>query len=173
MTPTQQDTTRPVDPRVAADDTAQPAQDNQLGEQLLLRGGADAMRVPLPDDTQLATILTALRDHLADPGIPPVVTLAIHPGYRVSLQTRCGGRQPTDIADDLLRWSDSLTGVTVEACRTPTGDRVHIIVRGTIPGGVPVEVYGAIGHTPGGPGGDLAPDEATSWGLDDLRALTR
>jgi hypothetical protein len=74
----------------------------------------------------------------------------------------------------LLAWADTLTDVTAEAWRVPSGDCVHLSVIGQLPGGVSIRVHGGVPFTEHSTehsiGGDLAPDASTTVPLAVLRA---
>ncbi len=85
----------------------------------------------------------------------------------MSAQLAC--HHPPQIATGLLAWADTLTEVTIEAWRVPSGDTVHLSVIGRLPGGVSIRVYGGVPFTERGIGADLAPDASTTVPLAVLR----
>ena len=75
------------------------------------------------------------------------------------------------ITAELLAWADTLTTVTVQAWRPPTGSRVHLCLTSTLTGPtglVELTVYGGAPHDPTLIG-ELAPDEYRKVTLDELR----
>jgi hypothetical protein len=68
-----------------------------------------------------------------------------------------------------LVWADTLTEVTAEAWRVPSGDCVHLSVLGQLPGGVSVRIYGGVAFTEHGIGADLVPGASMSVPLAVLR----
>ena len=93
----------------------------------------------------LITYLSTIQAHLARRrGLagPFNVSLDVH-GHRanVVVQLDCGRRLAT-VAGGLLTWADSLTEVTAQAWRPPTGADVHLSVTGWA-GGVSVRAFDA------------------------------
>jgi hypothetical protein len=120
--------------------------------------------------TTTVDLLDSLRAHLADFELPALwsVNLTQSSGEpNVSMQLAC--HQAPQIAGALLAWADTLTGVTAEAWRVPSGDSVHLSVLGQLPNGVSVRVYGGVPFTQHGIGTDLAPDASTTVPLAVLR----
>ncbi|MBV8541236.1 MAG: hypothetical protein JO063_15760 [Pseudonocardiales bacterium] len=100
--------------------------------------------------------------------------------YSVNVVTAVGGPTVTaqlaahhspEIDISLLAWADTLTDVTAEAWRVPSGDSIHLSVIGRLPGDVTIRVYGGLPFTPHGIGADLAPDASTTVPLVVLRHL--
>jgi hypothetical protein len=115
-------------------------------------------------------LLDSLRAHLADFEIPELYSVNVtksFSGPSVTAQLAC--HTPPQIAAALLDWADTLTGVTAEAWRVPSGDCVHLSVIGQLPAGVSVRIYGGVAFTEHGIGADLAPDASTSVPLAVLR----
>ena len=120
--------------------------------------------------TTAVALLDSIRAHLAEFELPELYSVNVtrsFSGPNVSAQLAC--HQPAEIASALLSWADTLTGVTVEAWRVPSGDCVHLSVIGRLPGGVSVRVYGGVPYTEHGIGCDLTPDASTSVPLAVLR----
>jgi hypothetical protein len=114
--------------------------------------------------------LDSLRAHLADFEVPELYSVTVlnaWGGLDVSAQLAC--HHPPEIASGLLVWADTLTDVTIEAWRVPSGDTVHLSVIGRLPGGVSIRVYGGVPFTQRGIGADLAPDASTTVSLAVLR----
>jgi hypothetical protein len=107
--------------------------------------------------------LDSLRAHLSAVELPEL--------YSVTLLNTWGGltasahlaaHHPPQIASGLLAWADTLTDVTIEAWRVPSGDTVHLSVIGQLPDGVTIRVYGGVPFTEHSLGADLAPDASTT-----------
>jgi hypothetical protein len=76
-----------------------------------------------------------------------------------------------EVASEVLAWADTLTTVTVQAWRTPTGDRVYLSMTSTLcgpAGTVELTVFGGAEHDPALIG-DLAPGEYRAVTLGELR----
>ena len=120
--------------------------------------------------TTVVALLDSLRTHLAEFELPDLCSVHVTRSFSepsVTAQLAC--HQPPQIASALLAWADTLTGVTVEAWRVPSGDSVHLSVIGQLPGGISVRVYGGMVFTQCGIGADLAPDASTTVPLAVLR----
>ena len=116
--------------------------------------------------------LDSLRAHLAAfelPELYSVTLLNAWGGLDVSAQLAC--HHPPEIATGLLAWADTLTGVTTEAWRVPSGDTMHLSVIGQLPQGISIRVYGGVPFIEHGIGADLAPDSSTIVSLAVLRHL--
>ncbi|MBV8539661.1 MAG: hypothetical protein JO063_01930 [Pseudonocardiales bacterium] len=116
--------------------------------------------------------LDSLRAHLAAFELPDlcsvnVVTASGEPGVSAQL----AAHHPPQIATGLLAWADTLTDLTIEAWRVPSGDSVHLSVIGRLPEGVTVRVYGGLAFTQRGIGADLAPEGSATVPLAVLRHL--
>jgi hypothetical protein len=117
--------------------------------------------------------LDSLRAHLAAFKLPELYSVNVVAAWgtlNVSAQLAC--HHPPEIATGLLAWADTLTDVTTEVWRVPSGDSVHLSVIGRLPGGVSIRVYGGVPLTEHGIGADLAPDASTTvpWALLRERA---
>jgi hypothetical protein len=122
--------------------------------------------------TTVIDLLDSLRTHLGSCDLPApyaVNVTTFSGGSSVSVQIAC--RASRETAAGLLAWADTLTGITAEAWRVPTGDSVHLSVTGHLPEGVSLRIYGAVPYTEHGPGADLAPNTATTIPLATLRHL--
>ena len=86
------------------------------------------------------------------------------------MQLRCADLP--DIAAALLSWADTLTAVTAQAWRVPSGQSVHVSVTGQLTRGARIRVYGAMPFTGCGIGADLAPDATTTILLAALRHVS-
>ncbi|MGH3827252.1 MAG: hypothetical protein ACRDQX_08775 [Pseudonocardiaceae bacterium] len=120
--------------------------------------------------TTMLDLLDALRTHLAEFELPEsysvhVITASGQP--RVTMQL--AAHQPSQIATGLLTWAGTLSHVTAEAWREPSGDAVHLSVTGRLAGSVTVRVYGALPFTPHGPGADLARNTSATVPLTAVR----
>jgi hypothetical protein len=114
--------------------------------------------------------LDALRAHFAAFELPELYSVNVVTawgGPTVTMQLAC--HHLPEIATGLLAWADTLTGVTAEAWRVPSGDSVHLSVIGQLPDGVSIRVYGGVPFTKHGIGADLAPDTSTTVPLAVLR----
>ncbi len=91
--------------------------------------------------TYLSTIQAHLAKHrgLAGPFYVKAETDSYGPN--VVIQLDCN-RRLSAVAGGLLTWADSLTEVTAEAWRVPTGASVHLSITG-IAGGMSVMAYDA------------------------------
>ncbi|MGH3889724.1 MAG: hypothetical protein ACRDSZ_24710 [Pseudonocardiaceae bacterium] len=78
-------------------------------------------------------------------------------------------RESPEIACALLAWAETLSEVTAEAWRVPSGDCLHLSVIGRLPGGASIRVYGGVVFTEHGIGADLAPDAGKTVPLAVLR----
>ena len=117
--------------------------------------------------------LDSLRAHLTAFELPELYSVNVitaSGGPTVSAQLAC--HHLPQIATGLLAWADTLTNVTIEAWRVPSGDTVHLSVIGRISDGVSIRVYGGVAFTEHGIGADLAPDASTTvpWALLRERA---
>ncbi|MGH3783198.1 MAG: hypothetical protein ACRDRO_21880 [Pseudonocardiaceae bacterium] len=120
--------------------------------------------------TTTVDLLDSLRAHLTEfelPALWSVHLTASSGGPNVSGQLPC--HHPPEIASALLAWADTLTEITAEAWREPSGDTVHLSVIGRLPGGAFIRVYGCLVVTERGMGADLAPNTSTSVPLAVLR----
>jgi hypothetical protein len=120
--------------------------------------------------TTTVDLLDSIRAHLADFELPDLCSVHVtrsFSGPHVTAQLAC--RIPSQIAGALLDWADTLTEVTAEAWRVPSGDCVHLSVLGRLPGGVSIRVYGGVPFTEHGIGADLAPDASTTVPMVVLR----
>jgi hypothetical protein len=115
-------------------------------------------------------LLDSLRAHVADFELPELYSVNAtrsFSGPSVTAQLAC--HTPPRIAGTLLVWADTLTEVTAEAWRVPSGDCVHLSVLGQLPGGVSVRIYGGVAFTEHGIGADLVPGASMSVPLAVLR----
>jgi hypothetical protein len=118
-------------------------------------------------------LLTALRAHLAEFELPAIASVHVAASIsapQVTVQLAC--HEPSAIAQGLLTWADTLTGVTAAAWRIPRGGSVHLSVTGLLPGDASVQVYGGLWGIHCGLGADLAPDATTTIPLAALRHAT-
>ncbi len=118
--------------------------------------------------TTVVVLLDSLRAHLTAFELPELCSVHVtRYGPNVTAQLAC--HTPPQIAGALLIWADTLTGITTEAWRAPSGDSVHLSVIGQLPGGVWVRIYGGVPFTTHGIGADLAPNACTTVALAVLR----
>lgn len=116
-------------------------------------------------------ILEAVRAHLTEWGLTEVASLTIHPERTVDLQLSGYTREDT-LAAALLVWAPTLTDAAATTWRPPHGDTVHLTLTGLIPGGPPIEVWGAVSVTEvGAVGADLDLGESRALTLGELRTL--
>jgi hypothetical protein len=116
--------------------------------------------------------LDSLRAHLAAFELPELYSVTVFNawgGLDVSAQLAC--HHPPEIATGLLAWADTLTDVTTEAWRVPSGDTMHLSVIGWLPEGISIRVYGGVPFIEYGIGADLAPDASTIVSLAVLGHL--
>lgn len=118
-------------------------------------------------------LLGTIRAHLTAVELPQVYSVNLvttHGGSAVSMQLAC--HHLPDIASGLLAWAETLTNVTAEVWRVPSGDSVHLSVIGRFSEGVPIRVYGGVAFTKNGIGADLTPDTSATVPLAVLREQT-
>jgi hypothetical protein len=82
------------------------------------------------------------------------------------------GHDFPEVAAALLAWADTLTAVTAQAWRVPSGHSVHVSVTGQLTHSARIRVYGAMTFTGRGIGADLAPDATTPLSLLALRHVS-
>lgn len=123
-----------------------------------------------PLGTRFAQAAQLLATHLSDHALlEPAVLEVNSKTYQSRLTVQVSSRTVPGIAAELLAWADTLTTVTVQAWRPPTGNRVHLSMLSTLAGPVELTVYGGAPHDPTLIG-DLAPDECRAVTLGELRA---
>jgi len=96
---------------------------------------------------QAATMLAAhLADHtLPEPAALRVSTRGLHSEVMAQL---CATSLPT-VAKDLLAWADTLTTITAEAWRVPTGEYIHLSLTSTLTGPAStaeLDIFGAVAY---------------------------
>jgi hypothetical protein len=111
--------------------------------------------------------------HLAEHKLPAPASLTV--------MTRAGQSEVTaqvhsdtvaSVAAQLLTWADTLTTITVQAWRPPSGDRVHLSIASTLTGPtgtVKLDVYGGTDDNPA-PFADLPPGENRTVSLEHLHS---
>ena len=121
-----------------------------------------------------ATIVQAahlLTSHLADHALPePACLEVISRTHHSRLTVQVRSMTVPEVASEVLAWADTLTTVTVQAWRPPTGDRVHLSMASTLNGAagtVELIIFGAADHDPVIVG-DLAPGEYRAVTLGEL-----
>ena len=116
-------------------------------------------------------LLDSVRTHFVDFELPALWSIDITAsatGPSVSVQL--ASHQRHDIASGLLTWADTLSEVTAEAWRIPSGEFVHLSVIGRLSDGATVRVYGGVPFTGLNVGVELAPDVHITIPLAVLRA---
>ena len=117
--------------------------------------------------------LDSLRAHLAAFELPELYSVTLLNAWGgLTVSAQLAAHHPPQIASGLLAWADTLTDVTIEAWRVPSGDTVHLSVIGQLPDGVTIRVYGGVPFTEHGIGADHTPDASTTvpWALLRERA---
>jgi hypothetical protein len=119
---------------------------------------------------QAAHLLTS---HLADHVLPEPASLeVISRTHQSRLTVQVHSLTVPEVATEVLTWADTLTTITVQAWRTPTGDRVHLSMASALDGPagtVDLAVIGGADHDPALVG-NLAPGEYRAVTLGELRA---
>jgi hypothetical protein len=118
--------------------------------------------------TTTTDLLDSLRAHLTAFELPELCSVHIT-RYRPHVTAQLACHTPPQIASGLLAWVDTLTAITTEAWRAPSGDSVHLSVIGQLSDGVWVRLYGAVPFTTHGIGAELAPNTSTTVALAVLR----
>jgi hypothetical protein len=107
--------------------------------------------------------LDSLRAHLAAFELPELYSVTLLNAWGgLNISAQLAAHHPPQIASGLLVWADTLTDVTIEAWRVPSGNSVHLSVIGRLPGGVSIRVYGGVPFIEHGIGADLTPDASTT-----------
>ena len=106
--------------------------------------------------TTAIDLLRCICTHLAEFELPALwsVDVTTSSGGTVTAQLAC--RQPPEIAAGLLAWADTLSGITAESWRVPSGDSIRLSVIGQLPIGITIRVYGGVPFTGHSIGADLA-----------------
>jgi hypothetical protein len=121
--------------------------------------------------TSTVDLLDAIHTHLTAFELPAFASVHVAtpiPGEEaITVQLRCADLP--GIAAALLAWADTLTTVTAQAWRVPSGHSVHLSVTGQLTHGAHIRIYGATPLTGCGIGADLAPDAAATILLTALR----
>jgi hypothetical protein len=124
--------------------------------------------------TATVDLLDALCAHVAEFELPAFASVHVAtpiPGEEgITVQLAC--HDLPEIASALLSWADTLTAVTAEAWRVPSGRSVHLSVTGQLTRGARIRVYGAMPFTGCGLGAALAPDATTTILLAALRHVS-
>jgi hypothetical protein len=122
----------------------------------------------------IVDLLDSLRAHLTAFTLPELYSVhVITARDALTVSAQLAAHHPPQIATGLLAWADTLTEVTTEAWRVPSGDTVHLSVIGRLPDGVTIRVYSGMAFTEHGIGADLAPDASATvpWALLRERAI--
>ena len=117
-------------------------------------------------------LLDTFRAHLASFKLPAVCSVTVNTGEdgpEITVRLAC--YEPPQIAAALLAWADTLTEITVEAWRVPSGDYVYLSLIGQLTADIGVRLYGAMAFAGRGLGGDLAPDARRPVPLAVLYAI--
>ncbi|MCA1696070.1 MAG: hypothetical protein LC749_15840 [Actinobacteria bacterium] len=118
---------------------------------------------------QAAHLLTA---HLADHDLPGPASLeVISAAHQSHLTVQVHSLTVPSIAAELLAWADTLTTITVQATRPPSGDRVHLSITSALigpAGAVELTIFGGTAHDPALVG-DLTPGGHRTVTLGELR----
>jgi len=108
-------------------------------------------------------LLEALRAHLSDFALPQPASVTLTPCPHTEPATAQLARHtPAHPGSALLAWADTLTHVSAEAWRVPSGESVHLSVTGRLPGGMPIRIHTGMVFTEHGLGAGLAPGAATT-----------
>jgi hypothetical protein len=122
--------------------------------------------------TTVVDQLDSLRAHLTAFELPQLYSVhVITASGEPTVSAQLAAHHPPQIATGLLAWADTLTHVTTEAWRVPSGDSVHLSVIGRLPEGITISVYGGVSFTARGIGADLAPNTSTTVPPAALRHL--
>jgi hypothetical protein len=116
-------------------------------------------------------LLDAISTHLAAFELPAFASVHVAtaiPGEE-AITVQLGCHDLPEIASALLSWADTLTAVTAQAWRVPSGHSVHLSVTGQLTRGARIRVYAAMPFTGRGIGADLAPDTTATILLAALR----
>ena len=119
-------------------------------------------------------LLEAISTHLTAFELPAFASVHVAtpiPGEE-AITVQLKGHDLPEIAAALLAWADTLTTVTAQAWRVPSGHSVHLSVTGQLTRGARIRVYGAMPFTGCGLGADLAPDATTTILLTALRHVS-
>jgi hypothetical protein len=117
-----------------------------------------------------ADLLEGLRAHLTGFELPPLCSVNLTQGFSgAKVSAQLAHHTPPQTRSALLAWAETLTEVTAEAWRVPSGESVHLSVLGHLPSGAPIRIYAGVAFTEHGIGAELAPDAATTMPLATLR----
>jgi hypothetical protein len=112
-----------------------------------------------------------LATHLTDHALPePVCLEVISTAHQSRLTVQVHSMTVPEVATEVLAWADTLTTVTVQTWRPPTGARVHLSMASTLSGPaatVELTIFGGTEHDPALIG-DLAPGEYRAVTLGEL-----
>jgi hypothetical protein len=122
--------------------------------------------------TTLVQAAHLLATHLADHALPEPASLeVISRAHQSRLTVQVHSMTVPKIATEMLAWADTLTTVTAQAWRPPTGDRVHLSMASTLSSPaatVELNIFGGADHDPVLVG-HLAPGEHRAVTLGELR----
>ncbi|MBV9444678.1 MAG: hypothetical protein JO345_02085 [Streptosporangiaceae bacterium] len=125
-----------------------------------------------PIGTTFVQAAHLLATHLSEHALPEPASLeVISKAQRSRVTAQVYSLSVPSIAAELLTWADTVTTVTAQAWRPPTGNRVHLSMASTLSGPAgPVEltVYGGANHDPALVG-ELVPGEHRAVTLGELR----
>jgi hypothetical protein len=120
--------------------------------------------------TTTRDVLDAIRTHLDAFELPPPWSIYLTsysggPAASVNLAVD----EPSQIAEALLAWADTLTDVSAQSWRPLHGDIVDLSITGQLSDGVVVGISGHLPFTRRGIGGDLTPGARKAVSLVLLR----
>jgi hypothetical protein len=122
--------------------------------------------------TTIVDLLDTLRAHLDQFELPDLYSVhVITASGEPTVSAQLAAHHSPQIATGLLAWADTLTDLTTEAWRVPSGDTVHLSVIGQLPQGITIRIYGGVPCTQHGIGADLAPNTSTTLPLTVLHHL--
>lgn len=115
-------------------------------------------------------LLEVLRAHLASFELPQPCSVHLTPSLSTeNVTAQLARHTPAQTGSALLAWADTLTEVTAQAWRVPSGEAVHLSVTGHLTGGAPIRIYTGVEFTEHGIGAELAPGASTTLPLATLR----
>ncbi|MEV6895919.1 hypothetical protein [Amycolatopsis sp. NPDC051372] len=92
---------------------------------------------------RLMVFLDAVRDHLDLHHLPPVASVTVT-AWSDPLVVQLDVTDLSGVAAGLLRWVSTLDEVAATIWRPRSSGRVHLVINGRTPCGVPVQVYGGV-----------------------------
>jgi hypothetical protein len=123
-------------------------------------------------DMMFAQAAQQLATHLTAHALPEPASLeVISKPHQSRATAQVHSLTVPSIAAELLAWADTLTTITVQAWRPPSGDRVHLSMASTLngpAGPMKLTIYGGTDHDPA-LFGELTPGEHRAVTLGELR----